>query len=191
MSSASASSSEQPTAFTTPIDDAELVARLRANRPGALESLYERHATSLLRLAARLCGSADDAEDVVQDVFVGLTLAIRHYQEQGTFASWLRTVTARTALMHRRRVDRAERMENAHDASAHAAQRAESVLERIALESAIKNLPQPLRDVFVLYHIERFTHAEIADLLDIKRGTAEVRLFRAVRRLRALLEGDR
>jgi RNA polymerase sigma-70 factor (ECF subfamily) len=65
------------------------------------------------------------------------------------------------------------------------------LIERLTLEGALAALPQSLRDVFVLYHVEHFSHAEIADLLGIRRGTAEVRLHRAVKRLRALLEGDR
>jgi RNA polymerase sigma-70 factor (ECF subfamily) len=67
----------------------------------------------------------------------------------------------------------------------------EPLIERITLEAALAALPQSLRDVFLLYHVEHFSHTEIADLLGIRRGTAEVRLHRAVRRLRTLLEGDR
>ena len=183
--------SAQPTMPSTPAEDAELVEQLRANRHGALEALYARHATPLLRLAERLCGSVDDAEDVVQDVFVGLTLALRHYHEQGTFASWLRAITARMALMHRRRGARIDRLDSVEGTSAYPLARPEPVLERVTLDAAIRALPQPLRDVFVLYHIEHFTHAEIAGLLGIRRGTAEVRLFRAIRHLRTLLENDR
>jgi RNA polymerase sigma-70 factor (ECF subfamily) len=65
----------------------------------------------------------------------------------------------------------------------------EPVIERIALEQAIATLPLSLRQVFVLFEIERYTHAEIAALLEIRRGTSEVRLYRAIRRLRTCL-GD-
>jgi DNA-directed RNA polymerase specialized sigma24 family protein len=53
-----------------------------------------------LRLVSALVD--DDADDVVQGVFVGLTLALRGYEERGTFAAWLRGVTVRTALSRRR-----------------------------------------------------------------------------------------
>src|SRR5215207_9643087 len=85
------------------LGDADLVARLRRSDDDALGALYGRFATPLLRLAWRLLGSRDEAEDVVQDVFVGLPLALRRYDERGAFAAWLKLVTVRTALMHRRR----------------------------------------------------------------------------------------
>ena len=178
-------------ATVTPPSDGELAARLGQGDDGAFDALYERHATPLLRLALRLLGSEDEAEDVVQDVFIGLPLALRHYDERGSFAAWLKLVTVRTALMRRRsRERRRETPIDAHSAMNHSTA-PEPVLDRIALEVAIAALPDALRDVFVLYHIEQLSHAEIASALGIRRGTAEVRLYRAIRRLRTLLENDR
>ena len=176
--------------LTEPTDD-ELAARLARRDDDALRIVFARFATPLLRLAFRFLDSVDEAEDVVQEVFVGLPLALRHYEERGTFAPWLKQLTVRTALMHRRSRERR------HHALLHVPMllrqvvAPEPVIERLTLEAALTALPQPLRDVFVLYHVEHFSHAEIAALLGIRRGTAEVRLHRAVKRLRALLEGDR
>ena len=63
------------------------------------------------------------------------------------------------------------------------------ILDRIAIATALRALPGNLRVVFMLRDIEGYTHAEIAELLGIRSGTAEVRLHRARRKLRALL-GD-
>lgn len=176
--------------MTSP-SDLTLVERLRRQDDAALDVLYARYATSLLRLAYRLSGALDDAEDVVQEVFIGLPLALRHYEERGLFSAWLTTVTVRTALMHRRRDVRRRRSVAAQSSEAAAAVCQEPIIERITLEMAIAKLPDALRDVFVLYHIEHFSHVEISQLLGIRRGTAEVRLYRAIRQLRALLENDR
>ena len=62
---------------------------------------------------------------------------------------------------------------------------------RQALERALTTLPGTLRSVFVLKEVEGYSHAEIAELLGIRRGTSEVRLLRAIRRLRQELEEDR
>jgi RNA polymerase sigma-70 factor (ECF subfamily) len=62
---------------------------------------------------------------------------------------------------------------------------------REALERALATLPDALRSVFVLKEVEGYSHSEIADLLGIRRGTSEVRLLRAIRRLRQELEDDR
>jgi RNA polymerase sigma factor (sigma-70 family) len=171
--------------------DGELAARLRRLDDEALRILYARFAMPLLRLAFRFLESVDEAEDVVQDVFVGLPLALRHYEERGAFAAWLKQVTVRTALMHRRRQARRQHALLGMPMLRREATAPAPVIERLTLEAALAALPQPLRDVFVLYHIEHFSHSEIADLLGIRRGTAEVRLHRATRRLRAYLESDR
>lgn len=168
--------------------DSELAVLIADPASGGLTELYWRYATPLLRLAYGLLGSADDAEDVVQDVFVGLPLALARYEERGAFAGWLKQLTTRTALMHlrRRATQRTDRLDPDAFDGHHA--RADHVLERIDLENAIASLPEPLRVVFVLSRIEQLTHDEIADVLGIRRGTSEVRLHRAIRRLRHLLE---
>jgi RNA polymerase sigma-70 factor, ECF subfamily len=58
---------------------------------------------------------------------------------------------------------------------------------RLILDEALAALPDDLRVVFVLREIEGYSHAEIAEMLGIRRGTSEVRLFRAIRHLRRLL----
>lgn len=176
--------------MTSPSDLA-LVERLRRHDDAALDMLFARYAPALLRIAYRLSGALDDAEDVVQDVFIGLPLALRHYEEQGSFSAWLRTVTVRTALMHRRRELGRLRSVEQLSSEPPAATRQEPVIERMSLEAAIAKLPDALRHVFVLYHIEHFSHVEISHLLGIRRGTAEVRLHRAIRQLRSLLENER
>jgi RNA polymerase sigma-70 factor, ECF subfamily len=171
--------------------DGELAARLKHRDDDALRVVYARFATPLLRLALHFLDSVDEAEDVVQDVFVGLPLALRHYEERGAFAAWLKQVTVRTALMHRRSQERRQRALLGISMFRRQVTTPEPLIERLTLEAALAALPQTLRDVFVLHHVEHFSHAEIADLLGIRRGTAEVRLHRAIKRLRTLLEGDR
>jgi hypothetical protein len=71
---------------------------IRADSPDALAALYREHGRALFRLAYRLTGTREDAEDVVHDVFVGLPEALGRYEERGSLAGWLKRVTARLAL---------------------------------------------------------------------------------------------
>ena len=80
---------------------ASLIAEARAGSPN-LSALYLEHGAALFRLAYRLVGAREDAEDVVHDMFVGLPDALRRYEERGSFAAWLKRVTARMALMRLR-----------------------------------------------------------------------------------------
>ena len=68
---------------------------------------------------------------------------------------------------------------------------AEAIFARLTLHQAIASLPDPLRTVFVLREIEDYSHNEISQLLGIRRGTSEVRLYRAIRLLRELLRSER
>lgn len=164
--------------------EAEWLPGLKTGDPVALERCYRLHADHLLRLAYRLTGHAQDAEDVVQDVFVGLTHALRHYDESGTFGGWLRRVTARMALMHARRVrDRREAIEDVESLQV-SAPTPPSLNDSVAVERSLAVLSPSLSSVFVLKVMEGYSHLEIAALLGISVSASEVRLHRAIRRLR-------
>lgn len=166
------------------------LAALRAGEASAIASCYRAHAQTLLAVAYRLTASADDAQDIVHDVFVGLPAALSRYEERGQFRAWLVRVTTRVALMHRRK-------ERRHDTASVTSSRelgerstAQPERDPIAHDRAIAALAQlsnSLRHVFVLRVIEGYSHAEIATLLGISINNSEVRLHRAVQQLRRTL----
>lgn len=167
----------------------EWLEALRAGSPAAITACYAAYAGALLTLALRLTGERADAEDVVQDVFVGLPEALRRYEERGTFAAWLRGLTTRRALgMHRRMRHRREVPYGA-ESDRVPAQMVEPGGDYARIERALATLSDTLRHVFVLRVIEGYSHAQIAALLDITAGTSEVRLSRALKALRSQL-GD-
>jgi RNA polymerase sigma-70 factor, ECF subfamily len=166
----------------------DLLEQAAAGSTEALSTLFEQYSALVHRVAFRLTLSADDAEDVVQDVFVGLPEALATFSRAGDFAAWLRRVAVRTTLMRLRSASR--RTATATRASqSQPASRADDTLDRLAIIAALSQLPSELREVFVLSDIEGYAHGEIAKMLGIRTGTSEVRLHRARRRLRALL-GD-
>jgi len=177
---------------TDPLDDAALVERLRAGDLDALDALFHRHARALLGIAYRLTGSSAEAEDVVQDMFVGLPAALRHYAEQGALGAWLRTVTVRVALdrMRSRERRREVPLDSTAERSAGDSSTAGVMEARWELERALAALPDTLRVVFMLKEVEGYSHAEIGRLLGIRTGTSEVRLHRAIRALREALGGE-
>lgn len=152
-------------------DDAMLIAAVRGGSAQALAELYARHAPAVFTAALRLLGSREDAEDVLQDVFLGLPDALARYEERGAFGAWIRRVAVRTSLMALRRRGR-----KGHEplASADAVGEAPPELER-----SIAALPDALRVVFVLREVEGYSHAEIAELLGITRTASALRLHRA------------
>ncbi|MBA2683821.1 MAG: sigma-70 family RNA polymerase sigma factor [Gemmatimonadaceae bacterium] len=170
-------------------DERALIDGAAAGSSEALARLFDLYSAQVHLVAYRLTMSADDAEDLVQDVFIGLPEALAAYSRQGAFAGWLRAVTVRATLMRMR----AGRRRAATALRAGAVGRttpADGAIDRLALEGALSALPSDLRVVFMLADVEGYRHAEIGKLLGIRTGTSEVRLHRARRKLRALL-GER
>lgn len=160
---------------------------VRSGSREALGELYRAHSDAVFTLAYRLTGSREDAEDVLQDVFVGLQQALGSYSERGRFESWLKRVTARTALMRMRaqRRKREDRLEPLAEGTIAGAPRIDpgaassSAVDRLAMQTALARLPHTLRAVFLLREVEGYAHDEIADLLDISAGASATRLSRA------------
>ena len=129
-----------------------LVERVRQGDGAALRMVFERHAPAMHRLAFHLLGSRDDADDVVQDVFVGLRASLVRCAESGSFEAWLQRLTTRAALM-RLRAER--RRAAAHTAGGPSATPpAPEAILGDRLSRAIAALSPTLRSVVVLRMIE-------------------------------------
>jgi RNA polymerase sigma-70 factor (ECF subfamily) len=164
-----------------------LIEQLRTGDPDAAAALYHRYAPSIHAAAYRLLGSAAEAEDVVHDVFVGLPRALRTFEGRGSLEGWLRQIATRSCLMRlRQRRSRGEVTLEASSASA--STEPVAVVERLAIERALAALPDQLRVVVVLREVEGYTHDEIAALTGITAKNSMVRLYRARKLLRSLLE---
>lgn len=168
--------------------DSSTLDRVQSGDRDALAVVYEACADDVYRLAYQLTGSTAEAEDAVQDVFLGLPRALEVYEEVGKFAAWLKRVTVRTVLMRMRTASAR------HEAPLFLARRPLNGLSeetrlvyRVSLERALRSMPATLRIVFVLKEIQGFSHSEVADQLGITEGASTVRLHRARRFLRAHL----
>jgi RNA polymerase sigma-70 factor, ECF subfamily len=181
-----------PSRMTMPLDvvpsQTDTLAAARAGSSDALGRLFASHANVVYRVALRLTASDADAQDIVQDVFIGLPEALRGYHEQGAFEPWLKRIAVRCALMRMRGAERRDARHErlATEADPHVA--APDIGTRLTLADAIDRLSPALRTVFVLHDVEGYGHDEIARLLGVRAGTSQVRLFRARALLRAALE---
>ncbi|HEX6042813.1 sigma-70 family RNA polymerase sigma factor, partial [Longimicrobium sp.] len=166
-----------------PETDDDLARVVREGSLDALGQVYARHGAAVYAAAYRILGVRADAEDVLQDVFVGLARALAGYQERGKLQAWLRRVAVRAALMRLRARGR-RREQPFADLPEAAGPTGDGALDRVALQAALRALPDKLRTVFVLKEIEGYSHDEVAGLLGISAGTSAVRLFRAWKLLR-------
>lgn len=165
----------------------EVLARAGRGDRDALTRLYHEHADAVYETAFHLTESAADAQDVVQDVFLGLPEALRTYEGRGSFGSWLRIVTVRTALIKLRRHRRLREISLGFGRVGQSPA-PEGDIDRIELERALGALSERLRVVVVLKDIQGFSHREIATLLGIRPSASAARLSRAREQLREYLK---
>lgn len=167
-------------------EDAVLLEQVRAGSTTALGELYARYREAVYHLAYRITASPQDAEDVLQDIFLGLPRALGAYQEEGRFGSWLKRVAARTALMKVRSHGR-RREDSMDEIATLPTPKPEQIIDRILLRKVLQEMPESLRVVFMLKEVEGYSHAEIGELLGISNGASAARLLRAWKFLRAAI----
>ena len=174
----------------TDVTDADLVARCRAGEVDAFEAVYRRHASRLFTLACRMSGSAHDAEDLLQEIFLQAHRKLESFKGDASLGTWL----YRLAINHCLDFVRSRQMKNQKvtetldaESSVVPTARHESPIARIDLERAIAGLPPGCREAFVLHDVEGFDHKEVAAMLGIAEGTSKSQVFKARTKLRAAL----
>lgn len=159
----------------------------------AFEELYRRHNRRVYGLCLRMTSNATEAEDLAQEVFIKLYRKIGTFRGDSAFATWLHRLTVNEVLMHFRKRSRV--LEKLTDEGSMPEQievgterpQAMSVIDRVALDRAIAQLPQGYRTVFVLHDMEGYEHEEIARMLGCAAGTSKSQLHKARKKIRMLL----
>jgi RNA polymerase sigma-70 factor (ECF subfamily) len=165
-------------------DDIELLRRAGAGDSEAFHALVDRHAQRLYRLAVSLIGNAADAEDVLQETFIGAFRGLRSFEGRASVKTWLTRILVRQVAQWRRDQGR-RKFERVGDLIAAASPSAESGLD---VREAMELLSPQHREVLVLREFERMSYEEIAEAIDVPRGTVESRLHRARSELREKLK---
>jgi len=176
-------------------EDAALAAACRAGDLHAYERLYRLQGARMRNLARNLLGSPSDAEDAVQETFMKVQRSIASFRGQSSFVTWTFRILVNTCHdLRRSRMRRKEFVpEEREDAVMPVEARAPGGHPslKLALERAIAALTQQQRNVFLLYEVEGFHHAEIAAMLEITETASKNTLFQAKRNLRQTLEAPR
>ncbi len=176
---------------------------LRAGDPAALAALFNAHADKLYRLALGLLGDPVEAEDVVQETFVKLITHSEQFEGRARPETWLYRVAYNASLdrLRRKRADPLPDAEAGSDGEGPPMPQSfvdwsttpEAVLLNAeagaALVTAIQQLPESLRAVFLLRDVEGFSTEEAAEALGLSIAAAKVRLHRARLALREQLAG--
>ena len=168
----------------------EVVRRAQQGDQSAFHELYREHVGRTYALCLRLTGSAAEAEERTQDVFVQAWRTLASFRGESAFSSWLHRLAVNLVLMERRGARRRwTRVEAVEDpATLERGGEGPSPALRLDLERAVAALPEGARHVFVLHDVEGYRHEEIGELLGIAVGTSKAQLFRARRLLRDMVD---
>jgi len=192
---------------TQELSDDEAVARARAGDAEAYRVLVERYQGRAYRLALRVLRDDEQARDAVQEAFLKAYLNLARFEGRSSFYTWLYRLVMNLCLDLKRRdrsshyVDVSEPVDLERIAGSECAAEDEGwrahregpaqALERrelrAAMGDAIEQLPASARETLLLREVEGLSYAEIAEALEIPKGTVMSRLHYARRRVQELL----
>jgi RNA polymerase sigma-70 factor (sigma-E family) len=157
----------------------------------AVSQLFAAHYAGLVRLAALLVRNSGEAEEIVQDAYVGLHRRWRRLREPERAVGYLRQSVVNGARSAQRRnvvADRRAPTVATTQAEPSAESHALAAETRLAVMNALHTLPERQREVLVLRYYSDLSEAAIADALGISRGAVKTHASRGIRALRTQLE---
>src|SRR3982751_3319025 len=160
----------------------------------SFEELYQRHHRRVYSVCLRMLQNTSEAEDLTQDVFIQLYRKIGSFRGDSAFTTWLHRMTVNQVLMHfRKRTVKFEKTTEEGETPIQVVPGTESpfkmpIVDKIAIENAINQLPAGYKNVFMLHDVEGFEHEEVAKILGCSVGTSKSQLHKARLKLQKLLK---
>lgn len=177
--------------------DHELISGALNGSLSAWELLVRRYEGRVYNFSLRLTGNADDAMDLMQEVFLGVYRNLERFRGESLFSTWLFRIAHNKAVDMARRRGVGPPTEPATEAQQEQAQgdeqfHPEHELQQRQLNDQIKRLltqlPAEQRMTIELKFYQELTFEQIADIEDISANTAKTRFYSAIRKLKELLE---
>lgn len=181
-------------ADTSSSTDFQLAQAATKGQMAAFEELYNRHHRRVYSLCLRMLQNTAEAEDLTQEVFIQLYRKIGSFRGDSAFTTWLHRMTVNQVLMHfRKRTVKFEKTTEEGETPVQIVAGTENqakmpIVDKIALQSAIAQLPTGYRNVFVLHDVEGYEHEEVARILGCSVGTSKSQLHKARLKMRKLLQ---
>ena len=169
--------------------DLQLAGRIRSGDSTAFEEVYQQHAARLYNLAYRMAGTAHDAEDLLQEVFLLEYRKLGSFRGESSLGTWLYRLAMNHCLdvLRNRQTRMGQQTDSLDEPDAMPVASPVPVLgavSRIDLERAIDTLPAACRAAFLLHDVEGFGHQEVGTMLGISEGTSKSQVHKARMRIR-------
>jgi RNA polymerase sigma-70 factor (ECF subfamily) len=185
-----------------PRTDQDLISAVLSGDGAAFALLVQRHRPPLLEMACRILGQREEAEDVLQEVFMSVHAHLGGFRGEAKLSTWLYTIALNRVRNHIRK--RGKRHFSSIDAgpeetanSRELPEKGPLVEEIVAqkrdsqsLRAAVDRLPENFRAIFILHYYQYLSLKEVARRLEKPLGTIKVYLHRARKHIYATLTGD-
>lgn len=167
-------------------DEESTIAAAASGDAEAFAELYQRYRPMIFAYSYRLCLNAADAQDIAQETFIKMARSLAAYRPTAPFQSWLYMVCTNTARDWLRQSARRQKIQVAlQDFAAESSEEPQDFDEAAA---ALARLADDLREAIVLVFYEGLNHAEAARVLGCAETTVSWRIFKAKRKLKAILQ---
>ena len=163
-------------------DEQRLITGCKKGETWAQKQVYELYASDMFSVCVRYVSDRETARDLLQDGFIKIFTKADSYSGTGSFAGWIRRIFVTTALEYLRQNKAFLESASLDDLSYLIEDEDVSILDKISaddLMTCVSNLPNGYRTVFNLYALEGYSHAEIANLLNISENTSRSQFMRA------------
>jgi RNA polymerase sigma factor (sigma-70 family) len=173
------------------VTDEALMRAVRDGDLGKLGILFERHHLGLFDFLSRMTGDRTTAEDLTQDVFVRMLKYRATFRNDGRFETWMFHIARNARADYFRRRAAVEIDDHAIEATSEApgpADQIEREEQTALLRRALLQLREDRRELIILARYRGMKHDAIAELLGVDTGTIKVRIHRALKELRDIVQ---
>lgn len=161
-------------------EDLALITRFKAGEMEAFEMLVKKYHNQIINTIFPLVGNVHDAEDITQEVFFKIYHRLDSFRAQAKFSSWLYRVSMNSAYdFLRKQKHKTISLENIDYADISDGKKPENIFTKDLVQDALNKIPFEFRTVIVLKEIDGLSYREIAEILKIRIGTVESRIYRA------------
>ncbi len=173
------------------VNESALAVMAKAGDVDAFGELVDRYSAQARRVARAVLSDPDDGDDAAQDAFLSALKHLNRYDPSRPFGPWLMRIVANAAADRRRR-RKVRAAEELSDSTTGGGPGPDVETDRRAFmeafRTALQALPERQRAAVTLFDVEGYSHAEIAEILEIPQGTVRSDVFHARRRLRGALK---
>ena len=170
--------------FTRTYRESELAEGCKKNDPKIQKALYQQYQRKMYGVCLRYTSDKEEAMDILQEGFIQVFKYIYDFKGNGSLEGWVRRIMVNTAIAHYRKRMKYLSSEIEEGDAVDIEEDAVSGLSCEEILKVIQELPVGYRTIFNLYEIEGYSHAEIAQMLNISVGTSKSQLSRAKEMLR-------